>query len=139
MVVIYPDKTVIIFLNEAANLLELKNQWGVRFSYPEIFKRLGKITREAVNWPIYPRANGEPQAKEKKGRHTNRSRPVLPERKLKGFELIMELIRDNEKAVTAKTKALREKARAERDGWSLRGGALVRHGRLWVPNETRRT
>ena len=50
----------------------------------------------------------------------------------------MELIRNNEKAVTVKTKALWEKARAKQDGWSLRGGALVHHGRLWVPGETQR-
>ena len=130
MAAIYPDKTAVIYPDEAANLSELKNQWGVRLSRPEIFKRLGGIAREAVNRPIYPGVNGEPQVKVKKGRHTSRSRPALPKWKLEGFELMLKLIRDNEKAVTAEAKALREKARAEQDGWSLRGGALVRHGRL---------
>ena len=62
----------------------------------------------------------------------------MPKRKLKGFKLILELIRDNKKAVIIEAEVLREKARAEQDGWSLRGGALVRYGRLWVPGETRR-
>ena len=122
MAVTYPD--------EAANLSELKNQRGVRLSRPETFKRLGGITRKATNRPFYPEVNKKPQAKVKRGRHTNGSRPALPERKLKGFELILKLIQDNKKAVIAKAKALREKARAEQDGWNLRRGALVHHGRL---------
>ena len=60
MAVIYPDKTAVIYFNEMVNLLELKNQWGVRFSRPEISKRFGGIIREAVNRPIYPGVNGEP-------------------------------------------------------------------------------
>ena len=58
--VIYLDKTVIIYLDEVANLLELKNQRGVRFSHPEISKWLGGIAREAVNRLIYPGVNKEP-------------------------------------------------------------------------------
>ena len=113
--VIYPDKTAVIYPNKAANLLELKNQRGVRLSCPKTFKRLGGTAREAINRPFYPRVNKEPQAKVKGGRYTSRSRPALPKRKLKGFELILELIRDNKKAVTVKAKALREKARAKQD------------------------
>ena len=60
MVVIYPDKTAVIYFNEAANLLELKNQWGVRLLYPEISKRFGGIIKEVINWPIYPGVNREP-------------------------------------------------------------------------------
>ena len=106
----------IIYPNETANLLELKNQRGVRFSRPEIFKRLGGTLREAVNRPIYPGVNRESQVKVKGGRYTSGSRLILPKRKLKGFKLIMELIQDNKKAVTVKAEALREKARAEQDG-----------------------
>ena len=46
----------------------------------------------------------------------NGSRPVLLKRKLKGFELIVKLIRDNKKTVIIKAKVLREKARAKQDG-----------------------
>ena len=138
MAVIYPDKTAVTYPDEAANLSELKNQRRIQLSHPKTSKRLGGIAKEATNWPFYPGVNREPQVKVKGGRHTNGSRPALPERKLEGFKLILELIRDNEKAVTAEAEALREKARAEQDGWSLRGGALVRHGRLWVPGETQR-
>ena len=60
MAVIYPDKTAVIYLNKAANLLELENQRGVRFLYPEIFKRLGGIIRKTVNRLIYLRVNKEP-------------------------------------------------------------------------------
>ena len=60
MAIIYPDKMAVIYPDKAANLLELKNQWGIRFSYPKTFKRLGGIIREAVNWPIYPGVNEEP-------------------------------------------------------------------------------
>ena len=67
---IYPDEMVIIYLYEAANLLELKNQRGIRFLRPEIFKRFNGITREAVNWLIYPGVNEEPQVKEKGGWYT---------------------------------------------------------------------
>ena len=138
MAVIYPDKTAVIYPDKVANLSELKNQWGVQLLYPKISKRLGGITREAADRPIYPGVNKELQTKVKGGRYTSRSRPVLLKRKLKGFKLILKLIRDNKKAVTAKAKALQEKARAEQDGWNLRGGALVHHSRLWVPSETRR-
>ena len=106
--------------------------------HPEIFKRLGRITKETADRPIYPGVNKEPQVKVKRGRYTSGSRPVLPKRKLKNFKLILKLIRNNKKAVITKAKALREKAWAEQDGWSLRGGALVHHGRLWVPGEIRR-
>ena len=58
--VIYPDKMVVIYPDEAVNLSELKNQWGIWFSRPEIFKRLGRIAREAINRLIYPGVNGEP-------------------------------------------------------------------------------
>ena len=51
---------VVIYLNEMANLSELKNQRGVRFSHPEISKRLGGIIKEAVNRLIYPGVNKEP-------------------------------------------------------------------------------
>ena len=138
VVVIYPDKTVIIYPNKAANLLELKNQRGVQLSHPEIFKRLGGIAREAADRPIHPGVNRKPQVKVKGGRHTSGSWPALLKRKLEGFKLILELIRDNKKAVTVKAKVLREKARAEQNGWNLRGGTLVRYSRLWVPGETRR-
>ena len=60
MVVIYLDKMAVIYPDEAANLLELKNQRGVRFLHPEIFKRLGRIVREAANRPFYPGVNKEP-------------------------------------------------------------------------------
>ena len=92
MAVIYPDKITAIYPNEAANLSELKNQREIQLSHPKIFKRLGGTARKAVNRPIYPGVNGEPQVKEKRGRHTNRSRPALPEQKLKGFKLIIKLI-----------------------------------------------
>ena len=39
MAIIYPDKTAVIYPNKAANLLELKNQRGVRFSHPVRFFR----------------------------------------------------------------------------------------------------
>ena len=58
--VTYPDDVAATYPNKAANLLELENQRGVRLLYPEIFKRLGGITREAVDRPIYPGVNGEP-------------------------------------------------------------------------------
>ena len=106
----------VIYLNEAANLLELKNQRGVRFSRPEIFKRFGRIVREAINRPIHPRINGEPQVEVKGQWHANGARPIFLKRKLKGFKLIIKLIRDNKKAVTAETEVLREKARAEQNG-----------------------
>ena len=60
VVVIYLDKTAVIYPDKAANLLELKNQWGIRLSRPEISKRFGGIAREAVNRSIYPGVNGEP-------------------------------------------------------------------------------
>ena len=60
MVVIYPDKTAVIYFNKAVNLSELKNQRGIRFLHPETFKRLDRIIREAINRLIYPGVNKEP-------------------------------------------------------------------------------
>ena len=60
MVIIYPDKTAVIYLNEMANLLELENQRGIRLLHPEIFKRLDGIIKEAADRPIYPGVNKEP-------------------------------------------------------------------------------
>ena len=60
VVIIYPDKTAVIYPNKAVNLLELKNQRGVRFLRPEISKRFGGITKEAADRLIYPGVNGEP-------------------------------------------------------------------------------
>ena len=57
---IYLNKTAVIYFNKVANLLKLKNQRGVRFSHPEIFKRFGRIIKEIINRPIYPGVNGEP-------------------------------------------------------------------------------
>ena len=113
MAVIYPDKTAVIYPNEMANLLKLENQRGIQLLYPKISKRLGRIIKKAVNRPIYPGVNKEPQVKVKEQWYINKSRPILPKRKLKGFKLIIKLIRDNKKTVTIKTKVLREKARAK--------------------------
>ena len=77
MAIIYLNKAAVIYPDETPNLLELENQRGIQFSYPEIFKRLGGITREAINRPIYPGVNREPQVKVKKGWHTSGARPVL--------------------------------------------------------------
>ena len=82
---------------------------------PEISKWLGRTIREAINRPIRSGVNGEPQAKVKGRWRTNGSRPTLLKRKLKSFELIIKLIRDNEKTAIIEAKALREKARAEQD------------------------
>ena len=138
MVVIYPDKIAVIYPDKAANLLKLKNQREVRFSRPKIFKRFGGIVREVINWPICPGVNGEPQVKVKRGRYTSRSRPVLPKRKLEGFKLILELIRDNKKTVTIKAKALRKRRGPSRTNgvyvgepwYAIAGcGYLARRGR----------
>ena len=43
MAVIYPNEAAVIYLNKAVNLLELKNQRGIRLSHPKISKRLGGI------------------------------------------------------------------------------------------------
>ena len=115
MAVIYPDKIAVIYPDKAVNLSELKNQRGVRLSHPKISKRLGGITREAVNRPIYPGVNKEPQVKGKRGRYISGSWPALPKRKLKSFKLILKLMQDNKKTVTIKAKALREKARAKQN------------------------
>ena len=66
MVIIYPDKITVIYFNEIINLLKLKNQGGIRLLYPEISKWLSEIIKEAINRPIYPGVNKEPQAKVKR-------------------------------------------------------------------------
>ena len=113
MAVIYLNKTAVINLNETPNLLELENPRGVRFLYPEIFKRFSKIVREAVNRPIRPKVNKESRVRLKGRQTASRPLPAPPRQKLKGFKLIIELIRDNEKAVTIKAEALRKKARVK--------------------------
>ena len=60
MAVIYFNNVAVIYADKIANLLELENQQGVQFSRPEIFKRLGGIIREVINWLIRSGANGEP-------------------------------------------------------------------------------
>ena len=90
----YPDETAATYLNKMPNLSELKNPRGVRLSHPKISKRFSGIIREAADRPS----------------------PVPPRQKLKGFKLIIKLIRDNKKAKTVKTEILREKARAKQDG-----------------------
>ena len=54
MAVIYLDEMAVIYLNEMANLLELENPPEVRFLYPKISKRLGRIIKEVVNRLIPP-------------------------------------------------------------------------------------
>ena len=56
---------VVIYLNEAANLSELKTQRGIRFLYPEIFKWLGGAVKETADRPTRSGVNKEPQAKVK--------------------------------------------------------------------------
>ena len=58
--VIYLNETAVTYLNKTTNLSELENPRGVRFSHPEIFKRLGETVKEAANWPIRSRVNKEP-------------------------------------------------------------------------------
>ena len=57
MAVIYLNNMAAIYLNEIVNLLELKNQRGIRFSRPEIFKRLGGIIKKTINRPIHSGVN----------------------------------------------------------------------------------
>ena len=60
--IIYPNKTAVIYPNKVPNLLELKNPRGVWFSRPKIFKRLGKIIREAADRLIRPKVNKKSRA-----------------------------------------------------------------------------
>ena len=135
----YPDGLTATYPDFATNLSELKNPRKVQLSRPETSKRLGGTVRGPAGRTAPIETNEELRSEPEGGQHASGPSQGPPGEKLEGFDLVLELIRDNEGASTAEAGALREHAKEGHDGWSLRRGALVRHGRLWVPNEKLRT